>query len=609
MKEIRRPKKFLAAVSIALSALLCLAACTKTGKGATADNRDITAQQYTVYSLSGTDALGRSFSPIAGEREGKYVGMFYFLWCGAHSLNKYDINYLLENDPDALWARTDPDSVLGTYHYWGEPLFGYYDQLDPWVVSRHVEMFVNAGIDFLGLDVTNKVTYDAQTKLLLDTLLRYYEQGFDVPQVMFLTRSDGVETAVNLYETWYANEEVDEDGVRICDKYAPLWFAPNGKPMISCAIYGWESDDRTDEENAYYNSVKAYFDIKYNQWPDEAFNPNGFAWMEFTYPNKVHETSREISVSVAQHTSSKMSNQSSGNRGRSYNYSNVTNEDERVNEGLNYQSQWNNALAASDNADIVFVTGWNEWQAIKFVDALDQVYFVDTFNTNYSRDIEPMKGGYGDNYYMQTIQNLREYTSTGEASYRVESRTIDIDGDLSQWDDLRTTYKDFEGDAMERDHKGSIAGYYYTDTSARNDIVTTKVATDKEYVYFYVETAEDITPYEGGTNWMNILIGGKGGGFEGYNYLINAQPSGNTTSVSRFTGNGFAYENTATADLRVKGNVMLVRVRLSDLGLSAKDVYFTFKVCDNVTEQDDIMDYYVSGDCAPLGRVNYTYGY
>ena len=605
-----KKSKLLALASLAISASLCLASCTgSAGGGRIEDTRDITEEQYTTYSLSGTDALGRTVSPIDGEKEGKYVGMFYFLWCGAHSLNKYDINYLLENDPDALWASTDPDSLQGTYHYWGEPLYGYYHQLDPWVVSRHVEMFVNSGIDFLGLDVTNAVTYDAQVQVLLDTLLKYYEQGFDVPQVMFLTRSSDIATAVKLYEKWYANEETDENGVKICDKYAPLWFAPNGKPMISCSVYGWESDDLTDEENAYRNTVKQYFDIKYNQWPDEAYNPNGFAWMEFTCPQPVHENSRMISVSVAQHTSSKMSNQSVGNRGRSYNYSTVTNEDDRVNEGLNYQAQWNTALEAADETDIVFVTGWNEWQAIKFNDSQGNVYFVDTFNTNYSRDIEPMKDGYGDNYYMQTVQNVREYKSTGSSSYVVESKTIDIDGSLSQWDDVRYTYRDFEGDTMDRDFQGSIAGYHYTDTSGRNDIVTTKVVTDGEYAYFYVQTAENIEEYTSGTNWMNILISVDGEGFAGYDYLINARPNGNTTTVSRFTGSGFEYTNTASADLRVNGNVMLVRVSLSDIGLSGNNVQFSFKVCDNVTSQGDIMDYYVSGDCAPLGRLNYTYGY
>lgn len=32
-----------------------------------------------------------------------------------------------------------------------------------------------------------------------------------------------------------------------------------------------------------------------------------------------------------------------------------------------------------------------------------------------------------------------------------------------------------------------------------------------------------------------------------------------------------------------------------------------FKVCDNVTDYKDVMDYYVTGDVMPLGRLRYGY--
>ena len=37
------------------------------------------------------------------------------------------------------------------------------------------------------------------------------------------------------------------------------------------------------------------------------------------------------------------------------------------------------------------------------------VTFVDEFDAEFSRDIEPMKGGHGDNYYYQMIANIRRY--------------------------------------------------------------------------------------------------------------------------------------------------------------------------------------------------------
>ncbi len=35
--------------------------------------------------------------------------------------------------------------------------------------------------------------------------------------------------------------------------------------------------------------------------------------------------------------------------------------------------------------------------------------FVDQYNAEFNRTIQPMKGGYTDNYYMQMAQNIRRY--------------------------------------------------------------------------------------------------------------------------------------------------------------------------------------------------------
>src|SRR5262249_7862822 len=118
-----------------------------------------------------TDALGRSL-PVAGDRgipgprPGHHVGMFYFLW---HNDSRgkppagsgpYDVSRILARQPD---ARRRPESTLwgpvGMYHYWAEPLYGYYFSADPWVLGRHAELLAAAGIDVLIFDTTNAVTY------------------------------------------------------------------------------------------------------------------------------------------------------------------------------------------------------------------------------------------------------------------------------------------------------------------------------------------------------------------------------------------------------------------------------------------------------------------
>lgn len=155
-------------------------------------------------------------------------------------------------------------------------------------------------------------------------------------------------------------------------------------------------------------------------------------------------------------------------------------------------------------------------------------------------------------------------------------------------------------------------GTWYKDDSNRNDIVETRVAHDKDNVYFLIETKEDITPYESGENWMNLLIKTRASreseSWEGYDFLINRNPGDGKTSVEK-SGGGWKWTSVGEADMLVSGNRMMITVPLSLLGLTAENFAFEFKAADNVTNYTDIMDYYVTGDSAPIGRLNYSYGY
>ena len=62
-------------------------------------------------------------------------------------------------------------------------------------------------------------------------------------------------------------------------------------------------------------------------------------------------------------------------------------------------------------------------------------------------------------------------------------------------------------------------------------------------------------------------------------------------------------------DVAYQNNVIQYSIPLSAINRDAKHFEVGIKVCDNIQEQSDIQDYYVSGDCAPIGRLSYTYGY
>ena len=285
--------------------------------------------------------------------------------------------------------------------------------------------------------------------------------------------------------------------------------------------------------------------------------------------------------------------------------------DEAVRSGKNFEEQWQNAINADPK--YTFVTGWNEWIAQK--QSKDPLlgssygYFVDTFSTEFSRDIEMMNGGYLDNCYLQLVANIREYKGVGYGTQVTRNATVakgtDL-FDLSNWS-AAPVYKDLVGETEPRAALGA-GGNYYTNDTGRNDIQEVRVASDEEYVYFLVAAAEDITAKEAAdTRWMNVFIGIEGaeGGWNGLQYVVNRSLDGTTASLDKIE-NG-AYASVGTAATVVSGRYMLVQVAKRSLGIEGDEFGIVFKVTDNLQKDFDVTDLYTNGDAAPIGRINYSY--
>lgn len=152
------------------------------------DLRNLDEFEYTKLSLSATDDYGRTLKPSDSEDKSRYVGIFFFLTLGYHANHSgiYDISKITdygENIP-AFFQNT-AESPVGAAHFWGEPVWGYYRSDDPWVITKQVEMLTMAGLDFIALDVSNMILYEDTVDTLLEILLRFQQQGWDVPRVWF----------------------------------------------------------------------------------------------------------------------------------------------------------------------------------------------------------------------------------------------------------------------------------------------------------------------------------------------------------------------------------------------------------------------------------------
>ena len=113
------------------------------------DARTLTSEEYTALNTVGTDALGRVIAEADGAREGtRYVGIWYSLWEGQHTYMQsaiYDNQVLLSTEEGAAKLASTEDceeTRLNEFHFCSQPLYGYYNMLDPWVVARHVSPLI-----------------------------------------------------------------------------------------------------------------------------------------------------------------------------------------------------------------------------------------------------------------------------------------------------------------------------------------------------------------------------------------------------------------------------------------------------------------------------------
>ena len=557
---------------------------------------------YTV----GIDDLGRTLtagSSANTERTDRQVGIFYFLWIGYHSASLYDNSSIIAKNPDAIksessWIASGGGGV-SAFHFWGKPMFGYYPSSEEWVMRKHVQMLTDAGIDFLCFDATNAYTYTANALGLMNILKTYQDQGFDVPKVCFYTNSSSGATMNAIYKDIYkARPDLQS-----------LWYYWDGQPMI----VGSPTDSALSAE------VKSFFRIKRSVWPNSGRHDDGFPWMEFsrlmTSGAVYGQNGRKevVNVSVAQHNSTVTFSYTAwygGNdRSRSWHSGKNDTSPDAYLYGYNFGEQFEWAIA--QDPEMIFITGWNEWiaQRQSVADSSRPIRFVDNADPNCSRDIEPMEGGYGDNYYLQMISYIRRYKGAAGKTGR-DVRTIDIDGRFSQWNDVTAYYKDYTQDTVKRSNSTFEKK---TDNTNRNDISELKVCEDSENVYFFVNTAGDITDPSANdfsaTGWMTLYISTDlSSGWKGFNYVVNyLAPADGKTAVGRLAySDSYSVSKCGEARIRVDGSCMMIAVPKSALGISG-NANFSFKWADN-NSWGDVFSFYKNGDAAPIGRVMYVYG-
>ena len=587
------------------------------------DDRNLSAAEYSVLNITGTDDFGRVITPVDKKiNDDRYVGMFYFLTLGQHTNHTgiYDINLITKQGTDhsAFTAFDTPDTPVDSAHFWGEPVWGYYNSCDVWVMRKQIEMLTMAGVDFLVLDTSNNFLYDRVTNLLFSVLMEYQSQGWDVPRIVYYMGKHELSADISafkkVYNIFYAK-----------DTYKSLWFTPNDpqKPMIVAP--DTVVDALANSANLQEKGFSEFFDFRVTQWPTGgSYYQTGAPWIDFKYPQRPQ--TGWISLSTAQHVTVCMTD-IEGSRGRGWyptekvgRYWQGVNDHENWRMDLNFQAQWNTVLGMSEeqkatNARFVFLTGWNEWVAQKIRRGDNDYFTVDTYCPEYSRDIEPSRSdGMKDYTYFMTIMNIHNDNFAPAVHYQYPVATPDITkDDTDVWNTSKAVYRDFTGECADRNFKAMAGNTVYTDNSGRNDIDTVTILRDSQYLYFRVTCVDAITAHETGDHgWMNLWLktaNAQGDLMGGYEFVVNYEVSGNKSQILRCKSPD-DMESVGEADVNVFGNAMIVRIPLKALGLSESDYQVEFKVTDNVQNMiGDPLNLYSTGDAAPIGSLNFSFGY
>jgi len=566
-----------------------------------------------------TDGLGRRLPgepEVGATRKDKFVAIFYWTWHQGDDDTTYQVKNITEivrKYPEAMkdyhhpaWGTKQPG-----FFYWEQPLFGYYKTTDAWVLRKHAELLADAGVDAVFFDCTNgTITWQDSYEALLNAWDKAQKDGVKVPKIASMLPFGPSENAlVSLRQLYH---DLYQPG-----RYKNLWFFWKGKPCIM----GYP-DKLTD--SAEDREIAGFFTFRPGQ-PDYVNGPkrnDQWGWLE-NYPQHGYVKSEngkfeQVTVGVAQNACPATNGHCSafnlpGSFGR--NFSQRNGFDPRVDGylyGWNFQEQWDRAFEV--DPELVFITGWNEYIAGQWLPrdswTGDPFSFVDQFDWNHSRDIEPNKGwgDKGDSYYMQLVANVRRFKGMDAPAKTSAPKTIKI-GNTSDWADVLPEYKHYKGNTMHRDHPGRY-DQYYKNNSGRNDIVGAKVARDGKKIYFYAETAEKLTPITD-RNWMMLFIDidrNKSTGWNGYDFIVNRlSPKGNKVIVERNVAGRWEWEPVAETKYAVRNNKLELEISRDILNLIGKDISIEFKWNDNMQENGNIMDFYVNGDSAPGGRFNFVY--
>jgi len=549
-------------------------------------------------------------------KEKKQVGIFYFIWHGCHGYDvptnhddvvpprakdkksPYNLQDIVNANPDN--PEYGPWNVM---HHWGEPYLGYYVMNDEWVIRKHAQLLSDAGVDVIFLDVTNGIAYIPVVKRICETYIKMRKEGSNTPQFAFLMNGN----ADNVFSDCY--DEIYGQGL-----YKELWYKWDGKPLVLCdpdSIRNPEKKNFTFRHSWFMENIE-----RADRWFGKGRSRGEDKWpWGSRYPQEPGLHKGKVEFCCAAPATHPVAN-----IGRSFDV--TTNSEPEVpqpGKGIFFRAQFERAL--SFDPSFLFFTGWNEWTAqrqiakrkneagfLGHITDIGETYFVDQYTHEFSRDIEPLNGDFGDNYYYMMADFIRQYKGVKPLPTYSDYNKIRIDGTFRDWKKVEAVYADYRGDTFHRNHYGWGSVGKYVNETGRNDIILSKVTNDGENLYFYVATDSKLSPCTD-HQWMQLFIHVDGAkSWEGFDFAINRKGISDGKTLLEKSEGGWTWTEIQEVKMQADGKEIEIAVPLKVLGITDPSQFTVdFKWIDNAASDGNIQTCMRDGDSAPDGRFRYRY--
>ena len=333
------------------------------------------------------------------------LGMFYHTWhCPAsHDVPVHDISEVLEHNQN--WGNYQ------VFHYWDKPAEGYYCLSENDVLlKKHAEQIRDLGIDFVFVDVTNHAYVDGRSDRAIEMIIAPFDRMIDI-----WSKVEGAPRIV----PWVPLRESDTNpDVNMVDAllqrlgaYPGLQFEYQGKPLILVTDNDWLPVNETK-----FQQLQANYTLR-KMWG--AYTESGSNWSfmqrcEESPMNNIpcFQRSAELSGNIEQVTIA-----------MAYQATYMTNTATATpkHHGKTFRKQFE-TLLNNPEVPIATITGWNEWiaqrQECDTVPMCDCATFpdgcfLDAWDIEYNRDIEPGVNEMGD-YYYRLVKSCIELFRRGD---------------------------------------------------------------------------------------------------------------------------------------------------------------------------------------------------